>query len=43
MRQDDGYLSVASGRMAVICKLHDAGWRSFVSCMSKNDGYLLAT
>jgi hypothetical protein len=29
--------------MTVICQLHEAGWRLFVSCMRKDDDYLSVT
>jgi hypothetical protein len=36
-------MSVTRGRMAVICQLHEEGWRLSVSYMNKNDGYLSVT
>ena len=43
MRQDDGYLSVASGMVTGISQLHEAGWRVSVSYMRQNGGYLSDT
>jgi len=43
MREDNGYLSVTWGRMAVFCQLLQAGWLLSVSCMRQDGGFLSAT
>jgi hypothetical protein len=35
--------TITSGRMTVICQLHEAGWRLSVSYMRQDDGYLSVT